>query len=416
MRWILPALLALVVLTGGGDAGTRNVLPGYDLYPVVSPDGRWLLFQRICCSSRYTPPQYWLFIARADGSAVRELVPMTGSLRVLWTPEGLVQVTSPYPEGPTSLLRPDDGSVVRRLPIAPSAWSRDGRWVAYADYRPDSVGLVVAAPDGSSSRRLVSVPAGRWIEVGSFSPDSNRITYAVGGSPRASSEVIRLDGNDRTVLREAGIVSPGKWSPDGTALVLTAQKRYDSRIYVVGVDGSNASAIAPGFQGEPVGDWITYVRKTQTGKRAVFELMIVRPSGTHRRRVVRTGGPWTATWLADGHHVLTLGYGACRRGGIIEIDVFARTVKQLTNRCRIEGTPRADTIRGTPLRDLIDGLGGGDKIVGGGGDDRISGGSGNDTISSRDRFRDTVRCGPGVDRVVADYRDRVDRDCENVSR
>jgi hypothetical protein len=91
-------------------------------------------------------------------------------------------------------------------------------------------------------------------------------------------------------------------------------------------------------------------------------------------------------------------------------------VKRLTNRCRIDGTPRADDIRGTPLRDLIDGRGGADRIVGAGGDDRISGGAGDDTIVSKDRYPDTVRCGKGVDNVLADYRDRVLRDCEHVRR
>ena len=110
--------------------------------------------------------------------------------------------------------------------------------------------------------------------------------------------------------------------------------------------------------------------------------MLVRPNGTDRRRVVVTGGGGGA-WLADSRHLLAVGSGACRRSGILEIDAFARTVKRLTNRCRIDGTPRADEIRGTPLRDLIDGRGGADTIVGGGGDDRMSGGAGNDTIVSK---------------------------------
>ena len=46
----------------------------------------------------------------------------------------------------------------------------------------------------------------------------------------------------------------------------------------------------------------------------------------------------------------------------------------------------------------------------------MSGGAGNDTIVSKDRFRDTVSCGPGTDPVVADHRDRVARDCERVRR
>ena len=141
--------------------------------------------------------------------------------------------------------------------------------------------------------------------------------------------------------------------------------------------------------------------------------MIVRPNGT--AQVVRTGGGG-GTWLADGRHLLAVGSGACRRSGILEIDAFERTVKRLTNRCRIDGTPRADDLRGTPLRDLIDGRGGDDRIFGGGGNDRIAGGTGADTIVSKDRYGDIVRCGPGSGSVSADYRDQVARDCERVRR
>jgi hypothetical protein len=237
------------------------------------------------------------------------------------------------------------------------------------------------------------------------------------------SEVVRIDGTERHLIRQAPVVSTGKWSPDGEAVVLMAQNdagRYrPPRVYVVSADGSSTHAIAPGYSSDPDwsprGDWITYVRQTPTRRRDLYDIMIVRPNGSGRRRVVRTDGAG-GTWLADGRRLLTVGSGACRRAGVLEVDAFARSVKRLTNRCRIDGTPQADDLRGTPLRDLIDGRGGNDKIVGGGGDDRLSGGSGNDTIYSRDRYRDTVRCGQGVDRVVADYRDRIDRDCEHVSR
>jgi hypothetical protein len=155
--------------------------------------------------------------------------------------------------------------------------------------------------------------------------------------------------------------------------------------------------------------------RTATKTADLHDLMIVRPNGTDWRRVVRTGGGG-ATWLADGRRLIAVGSGARRPSGILQIDAFARTVKRLTNRCRIDGTPGADDLRATPLRDLIDGRGGDDRIVGGGGNDRITGGTGDDTIVSKDRYRDTVRCGPGRDRVVADYRDRVGRDCERVRR
>jgi hypothetical protein len=78
---------------------------------------------------------------------------------------------------------------------------------------------------------------------------------------------------------------------------------------------------------------------------------------------------------------------------------------------------RVPSVRGRPGRPRRrPGRGGDDRIVGGDGDDRMSGGTGDDTIVSKDRYRDTIHCGPGRDGVVADYRDRIGRDCEDVRR
>jgi Tol biopolymer transport system component len=425
LRLALIFVPVVVVFAGLGHAAPRPVEPGFDIAPQVSPNGSWLLFQRLYGGSRYSAPDTSLRIARADGTAERELVARRPFLDALWTPDNLVQVILPQQDGSllTTLRRPEDGSVVRQLPVAPRAWSPNGNWIAFVDDR----GLYVAAPDGSQARLLATAPELGWIGAGEFSPDSTRLTYIVGGPAAPDrSEVVGIDGTSRVVLKEAPVVSPGKWSPDGTAVVLMAQgdpgrpNRYDPpRAYVIGADGSNPHRIAPGFSSSPdwspLGDWIAYLRQTATPTRDLDDIMIVRPSGTDRRRVVRTGGAG-GTWLADGRHLLSIGSGACRRSGVVEIDAFARTVTRLTNRCRIDGTPRADDLRGTPLRDLIDGRAGADKIVGGGGDDRISGGPGDDTIVSKDRYRDSVRCGPGVDSVVADDRDRIARDCEHARR
>lgn len=89
------------------------------------------------------------------------------------------------------------------------------------------------------------------------------------------------------------------------------------------------------------------------------------------------------------------------------------------------GTAQADYLAGGGFDDTISGLGGNDTLPGGAGDDRIDGGAGNDvivggsgfdrlfggagsdTIYAADGERDTVDCGPGSDRVVADSFDRV---------
>ncbi len=98
---------------------------------------------------------------------------------------------------------------------------------------------------------------------------------------------------------------------------------------------------------------------------------------------------------------------------------------------RIVGTSKADYLAGGGHDDTILGLGGNDTLLGGAGDDRIDGGAGNDvitggagadkidggagsdTIFAADGERDTIDCGPGRDRVVADSFDKV-VNCELV--
>jgi RTX calcium-binding nonapeptide repeat (4 copies) len=79
------------------------------------------------------------------------------------------------------------------------------------------------------------------------------------------------------------------------------------------------------------------------------------------------------------------------------------------------GTRGADLIRARRGDDSVRAGGGPDRVNAGGGSDRVRGGGGNDVIRVADRDRDTVDCGSGHDRVVADRRDRL-TDCETVER
>ena len=75
------------------------------------------------------------------------------------------------------------------------------------------------------------------------------------------------------------------------------------------------------------------------------------------------------------------------------------TVAGATPVARILGTPRADQLAGRE------------------GPDTIAAGRGNDRVAAEyDAGVDRISCGPGRDILVADPQDRVDRDCEVVSR
>jgi Ca2+-binding RTX toxin-like protein len=103
------------------------------------------------------------------------------------------------------------------------------------------------------------------------------------------------------------------------------------------------------------------------------------------------------------------------------------------------GNGGADELRGGDGSDKVDGGTGDDKLDGGFGDDTIVGGPGRDRISAdlaggdcgplwckiphgddvvqaRDGEADSISCGAGTDRVVADADDTVAPDCEEVDR
>lgn len=82
----------------------------------------------------------------------------------------------------------------------------------------------------------------------------------------------------------------------------------------------------------------------------------------------------------------------------------------------VEGSATAaDLLAGGEAAVELRGLGGEDRLVGGTGRDVLDGGPGDDRISALDGVPDEVRCGPGVDQVVADPVDTL-RGCERRGR
>jgi Ca2+-binding RTX toxin-like protein len=112
------------------------------------------------------------------------------------------------------------------------------------------------------------------------------------------------------------------------------------------------------------------------------------------------------------------------------LDVVAHDVAN----CTLLGTAARETIVGTSRRDLICGRDGNDTIRSLAGDDWINAGRGDDTIDpgpgrdyviakpgndqifAADGARDRIQCGEGTDRVIADARDVLSADCDDVTR
>jgi len=128
-------------------------------------------------------------------------------------------------------------------------------------------------------------------------------------------------------------------------------------------------------------------------------------------------------------------------GGRFTGSAGADTIKlrQVGSASELTGLGGDDALRGGDGADRLDGGAGADALDGGFGDDVITGGPGRDTISAdlaggdcgpawckypygndtvyaRDGEVDSITCGAGRDRVVADTGDVIAADCEDVER
>jgi len=136
---------------------------------------------------------------------------------------------------------------------------------------------------------------------------------------------------------------------------------------------------------------------------------------------------------AGGAQRLRIDLGDREDTALVQVDL-PTTVLGGTGTDKITTAGGADALAGDDGDDELQAGGGADQVNAGDGDDTVGGGAGNDVIEAglgvdavdggdgddelrvRDGVADTVRCGPGRDRVDADTLDDVGADCEDVTR
>jgi dipeptidyl aminopeptidase/acylaminoacyl peptidase len=332
------------------------------------------------------------------------------------------------------------------------SWAPDGDRVAIAGGSYADTAIRVAATDGTDTHAVSRPEASERDSSPTWSPDGTRIAFARYGSRsgiwivdlrtdeerRISNEfawsldwasgggLIAADTTqefprDVLILSEDGslvrrVPRPNRpsfetgvsWSPDGSRLAIGGGLILDRAGDIVGnyASGSRFELVVRSPEWSPDGATIVYVR------------VAVHDSPRTNTRYLGPGDLYSAPARGGTESRLTLTPDLDEGGP--DFRPLAGTKPALNAPCVISGTSGHNVIRGTAGADLIDagrgndlvyGLGGNDLLVGGPGHDRLvggtgrdlfDGGAGNDRLYSRDRARDTLSGGLGIDRAWID--------------
>jgi mono/diheme cytochrome c family protein len=249
---------------GGAAQQITNLTAGsYAEYPTFSPDGGQIAFVAITpapVTATLPLPTSALYVMNADGSGLKPLwKPAHGLLGLFtWAPDG----KSIYVNGngvPTGKAdsKGDRQLVVVRLDVATGAieplltdaldptLSRDGKQLAYLKLSDDgyTMALMIAAPDGSNPREIISGTDFQGFYAPRFSPDGKQIIVAGIGGPETDKQGNPIKASAPSALdRLLGLFEPASAEAHGLP--------WD--LWIVNTDGSGLRRLTNFYEDLPM--------------------------------------------------------------------------------------------------------------------------------------------------------------------
>ena len=293
-----------------GNIGTMEVATGratplqhtgddgdLDAYPVPSPDGRWIAFQR-----NVSRGDLWL--QAAAGGVPRRLTRLeTNFYGLSWTPDGRSLVYAALGEGAQTQLQSIDIETlqIRDLGVEGAQYPQvAGRAPVLAFVAAESTTRIyrvsLPARGTGAAPRPEHVFASTGVDAfPSVSPDGRRIAFLSdrSGSPRLWIADLATAPDARPV--EAVVPRlryPVAWSPDGNRLLMAGRDAGRDRLYEV--DAATAHAVElPLPEGAPT--YASYLG-------GMADLLVVADRGSGRLRLTRydiAQTPWRAVGSVD---------------------------------------------------------------------------------------------------------------------
>jgi Tol biopolymer transport system component len=270
-----------IYVVNADGSGLRNLTctrKQHEFAPAWSPDGRKIAFTR--SSDYFKTAEVRLYVMNADGSGQHRLTRVASrgdgnpvwayDGRTAWSPDGRMLAFSAKREGTFEVYVINaDGSGLRNLTQNPArdffhTWLPGGRIVFASDR--DGIGtkavdsqLYLMNADGSGLRNLSREwGPGQWgwpIPVVFWSPSGRKVAFVFDGA----LQVMNADGSERRKLvdRVQYDIAP-VWSPDERRIAFEKHlgdwERGSREIFVVSTDGSGLQRLTrrPGHDDLPV--------------------------------------------------------------------------------------------------------------------------------------------------------------------
>ena len=157
-------------------------------------------------------------------------------------------------------------------PIIATAWSPDGRKVAYVEFNKGR--SIVWIQDLAAGQRTAIAQFKGSNTSPAFSPDGRRLALSLSKDGNPEIYVMDLATSALTrITRDRGIDTEPSWSPDGRSLLFTSGRSGKPQIYKVSAQGGSAQRVT--FQGKynakasysPDGTKITLITNQGQGDR-----------------------------------------------------------------------------------------------------------------------------------------------------